>query len=261
MGARTALFLAAVAFLAVPLSAQESLPPSYLEFLKTLDHLQTLTERDLRDLASRAQAGAADAQYELALVYKCCGVVPQDAAAAQRWMQRAAEQGYVPAEAGMGEMYSDRHITGPAPNYADADRWLRLAATQGDAEAQFCLGVGYGRGYFGGVDYEESLKWLRKAADQGLPNAQFSLGQMYEEGEGVAQNDEIAAQWYREAADHYSDIQPVFNAEVQLMCLYRDGGLKRNDVEAYMWAAVLGSRFDPPIDDDVKQFARRMLPI
>jgi TPR repeat protein len=69
------------------------------------------------------------------------------------------EQGYVPAQAGMGEMYL-RNLSkenGAIPNYGDADRWLRLAATQGNAEAQFWLGSAYERGLFGTTDYREAL--------------------------------------------------------------------------------------------------------
>jgi Sel1 repeat len=260
-------FLAAMAFFVVPLLAQESLPPSYLEFLATLDRLQTLTQSDFRELTSKAQAGAPDALYLLALVYEEDLLVPRDKATAQRWMLKSAEQGYVPAQLWMGKMYFENDKDWPVPHYADADRWFRLAATQGDAEAQFWLGTAYERGLFGGIDYQESLKWLRKSAAQGLPDAQFCLGRMYEYGEGVPESDEMAAYWYRRAADHFPRIGGmrvggVWEAEGQLVYLYRDGRLKRNDIEAYMWFTVVDSSVDPPIDpatdDIVKQVAKRM---
>jgi uncharacterized protein len=265
---RSALpFLAVVAFFVNPLLAQESLPPSYLDSLATVDRLQTLTQSDFRELTSKAQSGAPDAMYLLALVYDEDLLVPKDKATAQRWMLKSAELGYVPAQVGMGKMYLEKQLNGPVPNYADADRWLRLAATQGDPEAQFWLGTGYEQGFFGGIDYFESLKWLRKSAAQGLPDAQFCLGQMYEEGNGVPDSDEMAASWYRKAADHLPAIAGmrvggVWEAEGELAHLYRDGRLKRNDIEAYMWFTVIDSYVDPPIDpatdDDVKQVAKRM---
>ena len=85
-----------------------------------------------------------------------------------------------------------------------------------------------------------------------LPDAQFCLGQVYEEGKGVPESDEMAASWYRKAADHFSDVSGVLNAEVELAYMYRDGRLKRNNVEAYMWFAVVSSSVDPPTDDDMK---------
>lgn len=253
-----AISVAVVAFLAVSVTAQEGLPASYRERLATLDRLKRMTATDVQDLTSQAQSGAPDAQYVLALVYGIGRLVPRDEAAAQRWMLKSAEQGYVPAEAAVGEHYLDKHRSGPVPNYADADRWLRLAATQGDAEAQLWLGLGYERGYFGDIDNQEALKWLRESADQGLPDAQFRLGQMYEYREGVRKSNARAAYWFRRAADHFSDVSGVFPAEVELVYMYRDGRLKGNDVEAYMWFAVVGSSVDPPTDDDVKEVAKRM---
>src|SRR5215472_2621845 len=190
---RTLLVVAAFAFLPFSLAAQESLPDSYLQRLATIDRLQKLSSTDLVDLTSRAESGAPEAQYQLAMVYGAGRIVPQDTATSRRWMLKSAEQGYVPAETGMGEVYLDKNLNGPDHNYTDAERWLRLAAMHADAEAQLWLGVGYERGYFGGTDYQESLKWLRKSADQGHPDAQFCLGQMAEEGEGIHKSDKLAA--------------------------------------------------------------------
>jgi len=250
--------LVAIALLSLSLAAQESLPNFYLQRLATIDRLQKLTSTDLADLTSRAQSGASEAQYQLAMVYGAGRIVPQDEATSRRWMLKSAEQGYVPAETGMGEVYLDKHLNGRDPNHADAERWLRLAATHGDAEAQLWLGDGYERGYFGGIDYQESLKWLRKSADQGHPDAQFCLGQMYEDGKGVPKSDKHAAYWFRRAADHYSDLSGVFQAEAELAYLYRDGRLKGNDVEAYMWFAIVGGRVSPPTDEDVKEVSQSM---
>jgi TPR repeat protein len=200
----------------------------------------------------------------LALVYAEGRLVPKDLAAARTWMLKSAEQGYVPAQDGMGEMYLN-NITYPGaiPDYGDAERWLRLAAFQGDADAQFWLGTGYERGWFGATDYREALKCLRKAAEQGLPDAQFGLGQMYDVGEGVPEGEVVAASWYRRAADHFAYVgdQPVGGvreAAIELACMYRDGRLSQDYVEAYKWFAIVGSSVVPPADEDVKRVARRM---
>jgi TPR repeat protein len=138
---------------------------------------------------------------------------------------------------------------------------LRLAATQGNADAQFWLGTGYERGWFGGTDYREALKWLRKSAAQGLPNAQYCLGQMYEEGKGVPESDFLAASWYRKAADHFphtGHVGGIWEAEVQLANLYRHGRLPKDDIEAYMWFAIVGSSVVPADDYDMKESAQHM---
>lgn len=254
----TLLVAAAITLLSLSLVAQERLPDSYLQKLATMDRLQNLTSIDLADLISHAQLGVPEAQYQLALVYGAGRIAPRDKAASQGWMLKAAEQGHVPAETCMGLKYLDSHITGPIPNYAEAERWLRLAATQGDAEAELWLGIGYDREYFSRIDYQESLKWLRKSAARGLPDAQVALAQMYEDGHGVSKSDEDAAYWYRRAADHFSDVSGVFQAEADLAYMYRDGRLKRNDVEAYMWFAIVGASVEPPTDEDVKEVSQSM---
>lgn len=258
---RNVLPISAVLFLLVGAApAQDRLPASAQARRATMDHLEALTLRDFTNVASDAQLGHREAQYLMALVYGEGRLVPKDFAVARRWMLQSAEQGYVPAQGAMGEMYLiGIRDNGPIPDYGDADRWLRLAATQGDADAQFWLGTGYERGWFGGTDYREALRWLRKAAAQGLPNAQFSLGQMHEEGKGVPESDSLAASWYRRAADHFSeDLGGVWEAEAQLAQMYRLGRLPKDYVEAYMWFAVVGSAVVPPTDDDMKWAAQHM---
>jgi TPR repeat protein len=174
-------FICAV-FSSVPSIAQEPLPASTEAMLATQSHLSGLTQSDLAELSSKARLGDKKAQYWLALVYGQGQLVPKDVAASRSWMLRSAEQGYAPAQIGIGQTYlAPRHAT-TAGEYGEADRWLRLAAMQDDAEALFSLGIGYKQGSFGATDYAEALKWLRRAAQQGHPYAQFFLGQMYEDG-------------------------------------------------------------------------------
>jgi TPR repeat protein len=255
---RVLLILPALLLFSFSVAAQENLPASYLQRLATVDRLLKLTPAEFADLKSRAQAGEAEAQYQLAFVCGVGRITPRDKAESQRWMLKSAEQGYVPAETSMGASYLDNHIRGPAPNYAESERWLRLASEQGDAEAQLWLGIGFDRGYFGRTDYKESLQWLRKSADQGLPDAQYALAEMYEEGHGVPRSDEAAASWLRRAADHYSDVDGVFQAETHLAYMYRDGRVKENNVEAYKWFAIVGAAVNPPTDEDVKHVSKEM---
>jgi len=239
--------------------AQAPLPPSTQAQLATDARLEGMTLDDFTKVVSQAQAGQREAQYLVALAYEEGRLVTRDHAAAASWMLKSAEQEYVPAQAEMGRRYiADLKDNGPIPHRGDAEKWFRLAAAQGDADAQFWLGTAYQRGWFGGFDDREAFQWLRKAAAQGLPNAQFSLGQMYEDGEGVPESDSLAASWYRKAADHSpAYLGGVWEAEVQLAYMYRDGRLK-DKVQAYMWFAIVGSSVDPPTDDDMKQVARHM---
>jgi len=235
------------------LLAHDHLPASTQAILATQAHLEGLTQSDLARVVSEAESGERKAEYLLALVYQEGRLVPRDLAAARKWMLKSAEQGYVPAQTEMGEILIGGRHNGAIPDYADADRWLRMAATQGDADAQLWLGLGYERGWFGVTDYREALKWLGKAAEQGQPAAQFCLGQMYEDGESVPESDSLAASWYRKAADHSPRyLGGVGEAEVQLSYMYRDGRLPEDNMQAYMWFAIVGG------DDDLKRVARHM---
>lgn len=250
--------------LVIAAAAQQPVPASTQARLTTAARLDTLSLSDFTEVVSEAQSAHPEAQYLMALFYQEGRFVPRDFAVARNWMLKSAEQGYVPAQDGMGEMYLN-NIThnGPIPDYAEAERWLRLAATQGDADAQYWLGTGYERGYFGAINYREALKWLREAATQGLPWAQFGLGQMYQDGEGVHESNASAASWFRKAADHYAyvgdfPIGGVREAAIELAYMHRDGRLPKYDPQAYMWFAIVDSSLDPPIDDDVKRVARHM---
>jgi len=155
-------FIASLTVAMCPLLAQERLPNSYLNYLAIAARLERLTLDDVKGLASKAQSGEPVAQYLLALIYDQGRLLPRDRESSRQWMLKAAEQGYVPAQVGLGEMYLANARTGPVPDYPDAERWLRMAATQGDAEAQFWLGAGYERGFFGVIDYREAssgCKW------------------------------------------------------------------------------------------------------
>ncbi len=57
---------------------------------------------DLNALVMQVQDGDREAEYLLALVYEHGHLLRRDFASAQIWMSKSAEQGYVPAQLGMG---------------------------------------------------------------------------------------------------------------------------------------------------------------
>jgi len=253
---------ACAVFFATFLLAQARLPASTEALRATQSRLRVLTQTDLAEISSKAESGDKKAQYWLALLYQEGDLIPRDLTAAHKWMLKSAEQGDAPAQTEIGQTYLPQ---GKPPElgageYGEADRWLRLAATQGDAEAQFLLGTGYEQGWFGGTDYSEALRWLRKAAQQGLPVAQFCLGQRYEDGDGVPESDVVAARWYRRAADHSPTyLMGIWEAVAHLADMYRNDRLPKDDIQAYMWFAILGSSSNPPSDGgDLKKISRRM---
>lgn len=214
-------------------SAQETPDPKQPE-LAVWARLKTMSSADFQSLMAKGQAGDAEAQCWVGLVYDAGRLVPKDEEAAARWFLKSAEQDYVLAQRLYGLM--SVHI-----NPSVGERWMLRAAEQGDAEAQFWLGFGYEHTWFGTADPQEALKWYKRAAEGGDPDAQFELGQRYEDGEGVEQNYKLAAEWFRKAAEHAPDLGGAGEGRNRLGLLYMEGlGVPLDYVQAYFWFSLNG---------------------
>jgi TPR repeat protein len=119
-------------------------------------------EQARRIWAPLAEAGAAEAQVSLGLLFDLGQGVPQDPATAYMWYQRAAEAGL--------------------------------------ARAQFNVAVMLDSGVIGPRNAAEAAAWYAKAAAQGHRRAQYNLAQLYFSGDGVPRNIPQAKVWYRVAA-------------------------------------------------------------
>src|SRR5215468_364194 len=146
-----------------------------------------------------AEAGNAEAQTMLGIIYEEGKGVSQDYAAAVTWYRRAADQGYPDAQFYLACMHDLGK--GVPIDPAAAANWLTKAADQGHTDAQFSLGVMYEDGIGVSQDHQAAVGWYRKAAEQGHGKAQNNLGLMYENGTGVPQDEQAAMTWYRAAAD------------------------------------------------------------
>ena len=183
-----------------------------------------------------AEQGHARAQYNLGVIYAEGVGVPQDAAAAVAWYRRAAEQGNATAQNNLGAMYAEG--VGVPPDAAAAVAWYRRAAEQGNAAAQSNLGGMYDQGVGVPPDAAAAVAWYRRAAEQGHARAQYNLGGMYREGRGVPQDAAGAVAWYRRAAE-----QGHARAQYNLGGMYSEGlGVPPDAVEAHMWLTLAASR-------------------
>ena len=81
-----------------------------------------------------AEAGYAEAQYNLGYMYEQGRGVPQDYAKAVEWYRKAADNGEAAAMYSMGLMYDQG--TGVQANLSEAQRWYELAAKNGDPDAK-----------------------------------------------------------------------------------------------------------------------------
>jgi TPR repeat protein len=130
-----------------------------------------------------------------------------------------AEAGDAEAQTSLGVMYQNGR--GVAQNYQEAVRWYRLAAEQGHANAQFFLGMRNHFGQGVEQNHQEAVRWYKLAAEKGVGDAHFFLGMMYEYGLGVVQNNERAYVWYSvaEAAAQGNESATVLKNKVSRILL------------------------------------------
>jgi TPR repeat protein len=146
-----------------------------------------------------ADAGHAEAAYEMGLLLKI-GRKPiaQDLPRSQRLFLQAAEQGNIPAQYQVAQMFAQG--VGVAPNCTQAIGWAHKAAEAGLPAAALLLGELNMADCEGSKNPQEAARWFRVAADKGLANAQFSLGVLYMTGEGVPKDLNQARKWLTAAA-------------------------------------------------------------
>ena len=84
-------------------------------------------------LEQAARSGNAEAQYQLASLYRSGRGVAQDPAQAFKWMAEAAGRGHVKAQFNLGKMYLSGY--GTAADRKQAEIWLQRAAAKGNDNA------------------------------------------------------------------------------------------------------------------------------
>lgn len=112
-----------------------------------------------------AEAGNAEAQHNLAMLYRTGKGTEKDLSASYGWFRRAAEQGVSDAQYYLGYMYDGGEGVKQDPQYAYV--WYRKAAEQGHGLAQINLGFLYANGIGVAQDIEQAYLWFHVAAAQG----------------------------------------------------------------------------------------------
>jgi|AntRauTorcE11897_2_1112592.scaffolds.fasta_scaffold00990_13 TPR repeat protein len=157
--------------------------------------------------------------------------------AAGRWFMSSALQGNANAQYNLANMY--RKGKGIKRNMAEAARWYLLAALQGNMYAQNAMAFMYKEGYGITQDKEKAIEWYRRAAEQKLGVAQFHLARLYEQagkkpGLEPQKRDSyfsLAAIWYYHAAKQGDEEAAFYLAD-----FYRRGrGVPQNLESAVQW--------------------------
>jgi len=116
-----------------------------------------------------SEQGNAEAQYNLAILYRQGKGVKQDKKLALEWFEKSAAQGLASAEYYLGNLYDTGDTVTRDP--AIAVQWYKKAAEKGNPMAQSNLGVAYANGEGVGQDIVKAYVWFSLAASQGLTAA------------------------------------------------------------------------------------------
>jgi TPR repeat protein len=148
-----------------------------------VDQQQARDAEKLKKLRESAEAGDAEAQYNLG------------------WICHTGEHPdgriQVTVEVGIIDYQSKVFVQ----DFTKALKWLRLSAKQGFAKAQNELGLMYQKGAGVETDLGKAVDWYRLAAKQGLAEAQNNLARMYFSGHGVKRDLVKSYAWARLAAN------------------------------------------------------------
>ena len=153
---------------------------------------------DIGKLEADAKMGDPVAQHAFAAALATGRGIQADTEAAQAWLLKAAQAGLAEAQYDLGIALS----RGEQPDYAGALRWLRLAASRHYARAEYALGQMYADGLGVTRDEREAFRWYQRAAGQQLPAAEYAMGYALSEGAGTARDDAEAFGWFKRAAMH-----------------------------------------------------------
>ena len=214
-----------------------------------------------QQLRERAEAGEAEAQFELAwkLGEEKTGNIPTDHIAERFWYERAAEQGHQGAMFNLACMFSNHE--GGENDIPRALELYRRCGELGDREAFFDYGVlleeqgrpveqviaayrragtpeawfnlallyDYGRGV--PVDHRRAVRYYRRAADAGHIEAACNLGASYHHGTGVRKDEHKAFFYIRFAAENGDELAYCGLAE----SYYFGEGTRKNYRKAFEW--------------------------
>ncbi len=159
-----------------------------------------LLPKSYQTLESRAFAGVAAAQHDLAALYVAgTGGVPRDYGRAVFWFTKSAEKGMANAHYNLGVMYQQG--LGVPQDAAAALGWYERAAQLGHPEAMYNLGIANIEGIGADRNIARGVAFFKQAANAGVAQAAYNLGVLYESNFIGPADLTKAAEWYQTAAN------------------------------------------------------------
>ena len=237
----------------------------------------TSSDKTIKELTTRAEAGDAQTQFKLGANYYLGQGVLQNHEKAVFWWKKAAKKNLPIAEFSLGKCYAEGDgvqkdetkavelyqkaaeasvpyaqlelalayvsgLGGMSKSPEKAFYWMTRSASQGYVRAELGLGSYYERGYGTPVDYIAAIEWYRKAAKQGNCDAQAIIGWLYMQGNGVKKDYSVALKCFREVLK--KDKNNNFALEYLGLCYYNGFGVPQDykrAAEFFQHAAKLGN--------------------
>ncbi len=136
-------------------------------------------------LARAARAGIAEAEYRMGRCYLEATGVPPSRVEGVRWLERAANQGYVEAQAQLATLFIHglATTTSALPDNGVAPTASLFATNEAVAP-----------------DFDGAVRWARRAAEGGSADGQAVLGYILTSGPEQMRSLDEAHQWYDRSA-------------------------------------------------------------
>ena len=163
------------------------------EYYRNADKLQKRGElwQAVIEFKKSAELGYAKSQFKLARALEKGKGVDKNLTEAQKWYEKAANQGLDKAKAGLAKF-----LLKHGNDDKSAVELLEIAASNGHAKSQVKLGKLYDSGKATGWGKPKiAFKWFKLAADQGDKEGQYRVCKAYYSGHGATRNWAEAKKW------------------------------------------------------------------
>lgn len=147
----------------------------------------------------KAQAGDAEAMFQVGTQHKDGWGVEQSMTKAFTWWKKAAEAGHVKSMSNVGFCYGEGKVV--AQSYEEEMKWYKKAADLGGGLAMKNIAGMYYLGVGVTEDYDRAFQWASKAAKAGSRQGMELLSTMYRDGLGTESDPKAAKMWWRKAEE------------------------------------------------------------
>lgn len=162
------------------------------EFIENKNQRVVTQDSNLALLQREANAGNAEAQYQLGRMYDTGDKLERDRQKAVAWFTAAANQGHAESQYRLAISYL--YGIAVTKNVATGESWLTKAAQQNHPVAKEMLPI-YMANRSANMSTSIALSWYLEKVANGDPEGQFGIGNMYENGWGINANITEAKKW------------------------------------------------------------------